>query len=158
MVLWTLACTAGWGVGAPLTIAALPEGDAVVRGLGGLAGGALLSALLQLPLVRGGGVRGASWIGAALAAAVLAVLVVLVAGRLDRDMAWVVAAGLFGTSLALLQARAAGTRGGAVWVWVLVGTLGWSVAAPVGGFAGWIALGAVYGAITAPALGKIVPR
>jgi hypothetical protein len=36
--------------------------------------------------------------------------------------------------------------------WVLASTAGWVVGMPVGGFVGWAALGAVYGAMTGFAL------
>ena len=158
-LLWVLVCAAGWAVGARLVAAAGPSADLIAAGYARVAAGAILAGALQWLVLRRH-LDGAAWWIPASALAVAAAGVVVFAGGavVGADAGWVAGAGLSGTLLGTVQWLVLRRQlDGAAW-WVPASTVGWVVGGPVGGALGWGALGAVYGAVTAPVLAWLLRR
>ncbi len=184
---WVLASTLGWAVGGPAGAAMVSTGNIVLAGSIGLAAGGLLAGVLQAlvlrPLVAGSG----WWVMTIPLAAAVAGVVGLAAGAvaggvsppgqpsplggadIGVDVGWVVAAGLFGPALGLLQFWLVLRRQVPIagW-WVLGSTVAWVAGVPGVGFVSallgvtggaaisWGSLGAVYGAITGLVLVRLL--
>ena len=149
-LLWVLAGTVGWAVGGGETAfgeyPSVP--NVIVGGYVRLAAGGILVGALQWLLLRRQIARAGRWVLANIGAVLIVGAIVFGVGAVNADVGWVVGAGLSGTLVGVLQwlvLRGQVARAG--W-WVVASTLGWIAGMPVGGFLGWAALGAMYGAIT----------
>jgi membrane associated rhomboid family serine protease len=124
--------------------------------VGGIGVGVLQWLVLRQQVTRAGW-----WVPASIVAVAALGVMVFAVGVIDADVGWVVGTVLFGTVLGVLQwllLRRQLARAG--W-WVLASGVGWVVggflsgAVPVGaagGFPGWAAVGAVYGAMSGAVL------
>ena len=172
---WVLASAGGWAAGGAGGVAAASSGGIITAGGAGVALGAIVAGVAQWLLLRRQVARAGWWVAAipagAAAAGVAGVVAGLVAGLVSSpgspsplgganagvDVGWVVAAGLFGTGLGVLQwwlvLRGQVARAG--W-WVLAGTVGWVAGGPATAIVdaavhtvwAWAALGTVHGAVT----------
>ena len=126
--------------------------DIIVVGYAAVAVGGVLAGVLQWLVLRRQVARSGGWALTGIVAVAMVGLVVFGVGMINADLGWVLGVALFGTMVGVLQwlvLRRQVPRAG--W-WVLASTVGWVAGMPLGGFLGWGALGAVYGAITGGAL------
>lgn len=149
---WVLASTVGWAVGGPLGVVVISSGDIIVAGYVSVVMGGIVTGILQWLVLRRQVIGASRWVLASGLAVTVVGVFVFGLGVVSTDVGWVLGMGLFGTVIGVFQWLVLrGQIAKAGW-WVLASTVGWVVSGPVGGFLGWAALGAVFGAITSSVL------
>lgn len=167
--LWLVAGFVGWGLttdpgsfGEGPSISIVPGLPSVTfPAFLSVAAGSILVGVFQWLVLRRYLESAILWVAAGLGAAVLGQVVVLGLGVFTTDLAQVAGVGMYGALAGMLQWLALRREvPGAGW-WVLVSTVGWMVAIPVGditGPPGWAIYSAITGAVLVVLLRGAPPR